>query len=84
VKQPDWRHSEYLGEQNEESPPVRELQVASQLLHKPAADAGANTAETTTLDAARERTIAIIFICSPVLKKHPSIVHYLVLYDLAH
>jgi hypothetical protein len=83
VKQPDWRHSEYLGEQNDESPPVRKLQVASQLLHEPAADAGANTAETTKLDAARERTIAIVFIRSPILKKYPSIVHYLVLYDIA-
>jgi hypothetical protein len=68
VKQPDWRHSEYLGEQNEESPPVRELQVASQLLHEPAAEAGANAAETAKLDAARKRKIAVVFICSPVRK----------------
>jgi hypothetical protein len=69
VKQPDWRHSEYLEEQNEESPPVRELHIASQLLHEPAAEAGANAAETAKLDAARERITAIIFILFSSYKK---------------
>jgi hypothetical protein len=64
VKQPDWRQPEYLPEQDEGlPPPVRELQVASQLLHEPAAQAGANAAETAKLDTAIERTMAIIFIC---------------------
>jgi hypothetical protein len=58
-----------LAEQDEGLPPVRELQVASQLLHEPAAQAGANAAETAKLDTAKERTMAIIFMCSPVLKK---------------
>jgi hypothetical protein len=85
VKQPDWRHSEYLGEQNEESPWVRELHAASQLLHEPAAEAGANAAETARLEAARERITAIIFIpFSSSERCGDQIGHYLMLYGIAY